>query len=516
MLQCPLCNDNVNELVYQYHVESERNVLDIIKKSNPTWVEKSGSCSRCIDYYEIKIDQHGGIIPEAGPFFPVKSPDNFNIIPTPIRLDADPKYIGRGVTICFIDSGFYPHPDLTTVNDRILKIVDITDSKNKESYFSRSNSQSWHGTMTTVACAGDGYLSNGLYKGIASGADLVLLKVQDKNNKITAANITKALRWAIHNKEKYNIRIINLSVGDDEPVSFTISEIDKAAEQAIAKGIVVVAAVGNDEGARVKPPANSPNVIAVGGYNDNNNLDKNNFQLYHSTYGKTVDGFSKPELIAQAIWIAAPILPGTKEKEEAELLHKQYKAYPAEELTNKILDTKYFSPNYMHVDGTSFAAPIVCSVIAQLLEANPDLTPLQVREILLSTATKLSDTKIERQGFGLINPRKAVAKALQFSGKKTDIVSPIINSKQRTVTFFHKDSCAARIVLSGSFNNWAENKDYFSPVGNGLWKIEIPMPAKGNHEYKFLIDNHEWKPDIYNPNREPDGFNDWNSKLIIT
>ena len=78
---CPLCNDKVHELVYQYHVESERNVLEIIKQSNPGWVEKTGACGRCIDYYEIKIDQQGGIIPEAGPFFPVKSPDDRRSMP---------------------------------------------------------------------------------------------------------------------------------------------------------------------------------------------------------------------------------------------------------------------------------------------------------------------------------------------------------------------------------------------------------------------------------------------------
>ena len=107
----------------------------------------------------------------------MKSPDDFNIIPTPVRLDVNPKYTGKGITICFIDSGFYPHPDLTAVNNRILKMVDITDAKNKTNYFSKPNNNSWHGTMTTVACAGDGYLSNGLYKGIASDANLVLLNI---------------------------------------------------------------------------------------------------------------------------------------------------------------------------------------------------------------------------------------------------------------------------------------------------------------------------------------------------
>ncbi|MEO8147510.1 MAG: S8 family serine peptidase [Bacteroidia bacterium] len=514
-ITCPLCKDKVSQLVFQYHVESERNVLEKIKYGNPGWVEKNGACSRCIDYYEIKIDRLGGIIPEAGPFFPVKSPDDFYVIPTPVRLNADPKYTGKGITICFIDSGFYPHPDITKTNNRILKIVDITNPKNTEKYFSKPHNESWHGTMTTVACAGNGYLSNGLFKGIASDANLVLIKTQDENGHITDASIAKAIKWANRNKNKFNIKIINLSVCSDEPVSYLHSEVDKAAEEAIANGISVVAAVGNDENAGIKPPANSPNVIAVGGYNDNNTLDKNNFELYHSTYGQTVDGFHKPELIAHSIWIAAPILPNTKEKTEAEKLHSEFKKKPTEDLKNKIQQTKYFSSHYMHVDGTSFAAPIISSVIAQILEANPGLTTQQVREIILSTATKLSGASINRQGFGLINARKAVAMALHVNGGENVIASPQINLKNKTVTFFHKESNAEKIVLSASFNNWSRNENFFVPVKNGLWKIEIPIPEKGTHQYKFLIDEATWKPDIYNPMRESDGFNDWNSKLII-
>ena len=67
------------------------------------------------------------------------------------------------VTICFIDSGFYAHPDLTAYRNRIKKIIDVTKPE-----VSPTGSEifdgAWHGTMTTVVCAGDGYLSKGLYR----------------------------------------------------------------------------------------------------------------------------------------------------------------------------------------------------------------------------------------------------------------------------------------------------------------------------------------------------------------
>ena len=107
---CPLCNDTVEELVYNFHINSERVVIDKIKSNNPTWAEHDGICSRCIDYYNIEIIRDQKLLPEIGPFFSVKSADDFVILPTALRVDANPKYTGKGITICFIDSGFYLHP----------------------------------------------------------------------------------------------------------------------------------------------------------------------------------------------------------------------------------------------------------------------------------------------------------------------------------------------------------------------------------------------------------------------
>jgi len=70
------------------------------------------------------------------------------------------------------------------------------------------------------------------------------------------------------------------------------------------------------------------------------------------------------------------------------------------------------SEHYKFVDGTSFAAPIVSSTVACMLEANPRLTPQQVKRILIDTAERLPDVEIDRQGWGVIAPRRAVETAL--------------------------------------------------------------------------------------------------------
>ncbi|MGE5107793.1 MAG: S8 family serine peptidase [Sphingobacteriales bacterium] len=541
---CPLCGDTVNKLLYRFHVENERVVLQKIKEHNPEWTENDGICSRCVDYYHTELVMQQRILPEIGPHFSIKSPDDFFILPTALRLNADPRYTGKGVTICFIDSGFYLHDDLIKSKDRIKEVIDITNPKHDKTFFEQAHPSAWHGTMTTVVCAGDGYSSKGLYKGIAPDAELVLLKVQNDEGRITTENIAKALQWILNNYKRYDIKIVNMSLGDDEAISYKNSVIDELAEQLIKEGIIIVAAVGNDVNASIKPPANSPNVISIGGIDDNNELAPENHFAYHSSYGVTSDGISKPEMVANAIWLAAPILPGTAEKEMAEALQELHKmndeglqknnpvllkksgisldnsptndvTFLRQQIISRIQATKFFSANYMHVDGTSFAAPIVCAVIAQLLEAESSLTPQQIRQVLFSTAKRLSGIPVERQGFGYIQPKKALWKTLKKEVIMKHHDSPYIHPRKKTIEFFIQNNCANQISLAGSFNHWAQDVLLMEPGKDGIWKIEIPLLPEGKYKYKFFIDDKMWVEDVDNPFREPDGFNGWNSILAV-
>jgi serine protease AprX len=538
---CPLCGDQVNKLLFRFHIENEKLVIEKIKEQNPGWSEHDGICSRCIDYYHTEIIIQQRMLPDIGPYFPVKSTDDFIILPTPLRLNADPKYTGKGVTICFIDSGFYPHPDLIQTKNRIKICLNMTND-NPVPSFSFDDS-AWHGTMTSVVCAGDGYMSDGLYKAIAPDAELVLLKVQDHNNQITPGNIARALQWVLHHHKEYNIKIVNMSLGGDEAVSHLESEIAQLAEQLVAAGITVVAAAGNDDQALIKPPANAPNVITVGGIDDQNMLE-GELQTYHSSFGRTVDGLYKPELLANAIWIAAPILPGTKEKAEAEALHNAFLldddflihatenvqknsalkfddelkndvSYVRQLLTQRIQQTKFFSANYMHVDGTSFAAPLVCGVIAQMLEINPILHPAAIRHLLFAAAKRLPHLPVEKQGFGYVRPRNTLLQIIKKEEFMIPNESPVVHKKKKTIEFYINNECAHQISLAGSFNHWAQDVLLMEPGRNGVWKIEIPMLPKGTYKYKFFIDDRMWVEDIDNPMREPDGLNGWNSVFTV-
>jgi 1,4-alpha-glucan branching enzyme len=76
-------------------------------------------------------------------------------------------------------------------------------------------------------------------------------------------------------------------------------------------------------------------------------------------------------------------------------------------------------------------------------------------------------------------------------------------------------SCASQISLAGNFNEWAQDVLLMEPGKDGLWKIEIPILPAGKYSYKFLVDEKHWMEDVDNPYREPDGFNGFNSLLII-
>jgi len=254
----------------------------------------------------------------------IHTENRFSVIPTPLRLNADSELTGKGITIAFLDSGFFPHPDLTQPSNRILAFHDVTREVTKLSASASPQSYDWHGTMTSVSAAGNGFLSAGLYRGIASNASVVLIKISEQG-KITEENIARGFEWVIKNRRRFNIRIISVSLGGDSDVPYQTNRVDLIAEEAILQGLVVVVAAGNSgcsEKHRPVPPANAPSVITVGGYDDKNLLNNKHLDLYCSSYGPTADGIVKPEIIAPAIWVAAPILPNTAAYKKAESLSR--------------------------------------------------------------------------------------------------------------------------------------------------------------------------------------------------
>ncbi|MEO7095655.1 MAG: S8 family serine peptidase, partial [Polyangiales bacterium] len=95
------------------------------------------------------------------------------------RLDADERSAGRGVCVAFVDLGFYAHPDLLHPRKRIRAFVDVTRERPRARDLYSPRASSWHGMMTACTAVGSGYVSGGRFCGLASEADVVLIKIGD-------------------------------------------------------------------------------------------------------------------------------------------------------------------------------------------------------------------------------------------------------------------------------------------------------------------------------------------------
>lgn len=462
------------------------------------------------------------------------------MLPTPLREHANPDYTGKDVTIAFLDTGFSQHPDLTRPTNRILHYIDVTG---ENASLDTQETFQWHGTMTTVVAAGNGHLSGGVYRSIAPEANLVLVRVMRQGD-VVEDDILRGLEWVMANRERYNIKVLNISVGDGQDVPFEHDRVDLAAEEAIKQGITVVAAAGNtmdpEDHCNV-PPATSPNVITVGGYNDHGDPDQEGIEIYAHRYGIDADGFVKPEVIAPAAYVAAPILAGTpldrrsdavfqlaratdrslprlvdNLKSQAELpswlsgLSSKEIRQMLEQLAEQ---EKFVNPHYQHVDGTSFAAPIVCSIVAQMLQANPQLTPAAIRHILISTAERLANAPSLMQGFGIVNARAAVAHACHpHPADCPSYHAPRVEGRE--LVFTYENEGAHQVFLAGDFNGWNYTRNPFVKLAEDEFRCRIPLPQRGVFRYKLVVDE-RWIEDPANMRKEPDEFGNLNSVLYL-
>jgi serine protease AprX len=430
---CPICRRQPPERALLEAQALPAGVVALAAANTPWWTPDRGLCADCARRFAAAREYLQRVAPGFAPGA---------ILPTPVRLEAPEAYRGRGVTIAFLDSGFHAHPDLVEPEDRILKYVDITNPRARRSDLRRPDPSSWHGMMTSVVACGNGRLSGGLYRGIASEARVVLVKCGTMR-RIRHDDIRRGLNWVVRHRRRYGIRVVNVSCGGDYEASYLRDGLSRAADRATQEGLLVVAAVGNLghlPGHPVLPPASAPSVLTVGGLDDRNQLAFGGYGMYHSSFGPTVDGLQKPEVTAPGIWVAAPILPGTPTAAQAELLARldglrdeelraavaaspgvdpELDAVVAADpvLLRQLVELKLERNNvisraYKHVDGTSFAAPIVSSIAAQMLEANPRLTPGQIKRLLMRTARPIAGVNPQRQGWGAVDAGAAVSAAL--------------------------------------------------------------------------------------------------------
>lgn len=301
---------------------------------------------------------------------------------------------GKGITIAILDTGVYPHHDLTKPTSRIKAFVDLVGNK-PEPYDDQG-----HGTHCAGDAAGNGTESEGLYVGAAPEAEIIGVKVLDGSGAGRLSTVIRGIEWCIENKEKYGINILSLSLGSPAFESYRDDPLAQAAEKAWHKGIVVCAAAGNEgpNQGTISTPGNHPLIITVGAVDDRNTVTRDDdIKAPFSSVGPTPDGLVKPDIYAPGTDIISLNAPGSQ--------------------LEKLLAEHRVGEHYIRMSGTSMATPFCAGVVALLLEANPYLSPNDVKSILMSTASV-----IENEQAGYLDVKKALSLARQYLEYQKELI----------------------------------------------------------------------------------------------
>jgi serine protease AprX len=298
---------------------------------------------------------------------------------------------GTGVTVALIDTGI---ADVADLLGRVLPVHDDRTGQDAPclnlSGESTCTDSFGHGTFMAGLIAGSGAASLGEYVGAAPNANLVSVKIAGRSGASDVSNVLAAIQWVVSFKDRYGIRVLNLSLGTDGHQSYRFDPLDYAVERAWAAGIVVVVAASNRGPAAgtVSKPGDDPFVITVGAVDDLGTEIRSDDRLpSFSGRGPTAaDGLAKPDLVAPGAHVVSTNAPGST------------------------IDTLFpgpLGPGYRRGSGTSMAAAIVSGAVALILEARPAMVPDRVKFALTSTSVPVASDNIMDVGSGLIDAERA-------------------------------------------------------------------------------------------------------------
>ncbi|MCS6954896.1 MAG: S8 family serine peptidase [Candidatus Calescibacterium sp.] len=323
---------------------------------------------------------------------------------------------GKDVVVAVIDSGIiYNHPDID--KERIILYKDFSNESTQD----KPKDILGHGTYVTSIIGGTGKASDGYNQGVATGVKFVILRIT------SVAEVIKALEWIKENGKKYNIKVVNMSLGiDPDPIKSWTEDIIAKLSNDLSKEFTVVAAAGNDQTYEtIDSPGIAPDVITVGGSDTKNtpNIDDDDIYI-GSSKGPTPtpEKLDKPDVIAPSKKIIGARVPNsifdpylTKEKKDINIT----KTEVLEEKTNS---NPWIKGYYIESSGTSAGTALVSGLAALLYEILPNATPEIIKKIITQTATKLKDKNGQEfdkysQGNGLINVEKAIKLAMEIKNQ---------------------------------------------------------------------------------------------------
>lgn len=271
---------------------------------------------------------------------------------------------GQGVTVAILDTGITPHIDF---DHRIAVFLDLIAGR------TFPYDDNGHGSHVAGLIAGSGKASGGQYAGMAPESRLIVLKILDHQGNGRKQDVLKAIDWVRKFRKKYNIRILNISIGTTEQEQTLHNLLIEAVEEAWDDGLIVITAAGNSGpgSGTVTAPGSSRKVITVG------SSDLLGGATGISGCGPTRDCVCKPDLVAPGKNIVS-CAPGLSRRE------------------------------YARKSGTSMSTPQISGAVALALQKAPYLTNIQIKMLLMDSVRDLGLPR-NQQGWGEFDLDKFLA-----------------------------------------------------------------------------------------------------------
>jgi serine protease AprX len=318
-------------------------------------------------------------------------------------------YVGTNVGVAIIDSGITPVPDLALNSLSLSAVTSLLAPLNSnevapyatgrivysQNFVSGQNDaldHYGHGTLVAGLVAGNGSQSTGAqyfrtFRGAAPNANIINLRALDQNGAGTDSSVINAIDEAISLENTYNIRVINLSLGRPIYESYTLDPLCQAVQAAWKAGIVVVVAAGNDgrnlslnpEGyGTINSPGNDPYVLTVGAMNTafTPQINDDVIASYSSKGPAFIDDVIKPDIVAPGNVVTSLEFANDPLAVNNPDFFTWFSFY-------KTQGPESPSPAYFPMSGTSMAAGVASGAIADLLQATPNLTPDQVKALIM-------------------------------------------------------------------------------------------------------------------------------------
>jgi serine protease AprX len=350
----------------------------------------------------------------ADPYF---KPTGVERVPTDADLRRGGMPIsGRGVTVAVLDTGINSqHADLT---GRVVQNVKLVDVQSAPATFlspvpvenvANTDPVSGHGTFVAGVVAGSGANSGGRYNGVAPGARLLGLSAGDAN----LTSVLAGFDYLLEKGAQYNVKVVNCSFSANSFYDAN-DPVNVATKMLADRNVAVVVSAGNSGSGNgtLNPYAAAPWVISVGA------TDQNGVLAPFSSRGNF--GGKQPTLVAPGVNVVSlrslPTLTSAAGLGTAD----------AQRLTVGEM------PFYTTASGTSFSAPQVAGAAALMFEANPSLTPAEIKDILARTSTPLPRYFAHESGAGMLNTHAAVIESA-YPDRRMGIFRSTLS--RNTVTF---------------------------------------------------------------------------------